>query len=177
MTWLHNVDWAHWTAATLLVVVSLAGVVLTLLTLPGTWLIVLAALLVKLWQPLMLPWWVIGTAGGLAVLGEIVEFGASAVGAAKGGASKRGAAGAVVGSLLGALIGSLVPPFPLGTIAGGVLGAGIGTLVVEKGVVLRSWKDAVRSGGGAAAGRLAATLAKTSIACVIAILVSLAGFF
>ncbi|MBI1191158.1 MAG: DUF456 family protein [Tepidisphaera sp.] len=177
MTWLHNVDWAHWTAATLLVVVSLVGIVLTLLTLPGTWLIVLAALLVKLWQPGMLSWWVIGAAIGLAILGEVVEFGASALGATKGGASKRGAAGAVIGSLLGALIGSIVPPFPLGTIVGGVLGAGVGTLLVEKGVVARSWKDAAKSGSGAAAGRLLATVAKTSLACVIAILVSVAGFF
>ncbi|MFA6045356.1 MAG: DUF456 domain-containing protein [Phycisphaerales bacterium] len=177
MTWFSNIDWAHWGAATILTVVSLAGIVLTLLTLPGTWLIVLGALLIKLWQPGLLSWWVIGIAVGLAAFAELVEFGASALGAAKGGASKRGALGAVVGSVVGAIVGSLFPLFPISTIAGGVLGAGLGTFLVEKGVVARTWREAARSGGGAAAGRLVATLAKTAIACAIAILITVAGFF
>ena len=176
MHWLSNIDWSHWGAALILSVVALAGVILTLLTLPGTWLIVLAALLIKLWQPERMSWWIIGIAIGLAALGELVELGASALGAAKGGATKRGALGAVVGSVVGAIVGSIVPPFPLGTIVGGVLGAGLGTFLVEKGVAARTWGQAARSGGGAAAGRLVATLAKTSIACAIAIIVTVAGF-
>lgn len=177
MNWLSNIDWPYWGAATILTVVSLAGIVLTLLTLPGTWLIVLGGLLIKLWQPELLSWWVIGVAIGLAALAEVVEFGASALGAAKGGASKRGALGAVVGSLVGAIVGSFFPLFPISTIAGGVVGAGLGTFLVEKGVVARTWGQAVRSGGGAAAGRLVATLTKTAIACAIAVLITVAGFF
>lgn len=175
-SWLSHPDGAHVLAIAIMVVVALAGTVLTLLTLPGTWVMVASALLLKLWQPGLFPWWVIVVAVLIAALGEAVELGASAMGAAKGGASRRGAMAAVVGSLVGAVVGS---PFffPLGSIVGGVLGAGVATLLIERGVGASEWGRAARAGAGAAAGRLAATLAKTSLAGVLAVLLSVTACF
>src|SRR5262245_39371540 len=98
--------WQQWTALAIVVLTSWAGVVLTVITLPGVWLAIAAALGVKLWQPEMISWWTIGVAVGLGLLAELVEFGASAAGAAKGGATRAGGIGAVIGSFVGALAGS-----------------------------------------------------------------------
>lgn len=176
MQWLQSLDWAHAGAIALVLAAALVGVVLTAITLPGTWLTVVAALGVKLWQPELFPWWVLIVAIGLALVGEAVEFGASAVGAAKGGASRRGALGAMIGSLAGAILGSPIF-FPIGTILGAAIGAAVGAIIVERGSANKTWTDASKAGAGAAAGRLVATVAKTALAAGIALLVSIAVFF
>ena len=99
-------------AATIVILFSWLGVIVTLLTLPGTWLAVLAALLVKWWQPELLGWWAIGIAAGLAVLGEAVEFGAGAVGSKRAGGSRSGAWGALGGGLIGSVMGTVLIPDP-----------------------------------------------------------------
>ncbi len=177
MEWFNSIDWAYWGAALGIVVIALVGVILTLLTLPGTWLIVLAAIGLKAWRPELIDWWTVGVLAGIAVLAEIVEFGAGALGAAKGGATKRGAIGAIVGSFVGAIAGTFIPLFPISTIAGGVVGAAAGTVLMERGSAQRSWADAARSGRGAAVGRLFATLSKTALAAVMGIVVSVAAFW
>jgi uncharacterized protein YqgC (DUF456 family) len=96
------------------------------------------------------------------------------MGAAKGGGSKKGAIGAVVGSLIGAIVGSGILLFPLGTIAGSVVGAAIGTMIIEKGVENKTWADTTRAGKGAALGRLAATVGKTTLALIIALVLIIA---
>ena len=75
-----------------------------------------AAAACQLWQPGMFSWWTIGVCTGLALLGEIIEFAAGAVGASRAGGSKTGAAGAIVGTLIGAVIGTFIPPPVIGTI-------------------------------------------------------------
>lgn len=120
-------------------------------------------------DPAMFSWWTLGIAAGLALIAELVEFGASAVGAAKAGGTRRGAIGSVIGALVGAVGGSVIVPI-LGTIIGAALGAGIGALLFERHDGRKSWKDASKIGAGAAAGRLVATLAKVVIACVVAVM-------
>jgi len=170
-----DVDWGHWTAVSLLLLGSLAGIVLTVVTLPGTWLSVAIAAGVAWWRPELLSWYTVGSVLALAAVGEIIEFGASAAGAAKGGASKRGAAGALVGSLVGALVGA---PFffPLGSIVGGVVGAWGGAVLAERGMANRTWRQATRAGTGAAAGRLLATVLKSAVAGIIALVLGFAAF-
>lgn len=163
-------------AAILTVLVSLMGIGLTIFTLPGVWLAVAFAIGVKaLWQPQMFSYWVLGTAVGLAALGEIIEFFASMAGAAKAGASKPGRWGALVGAILGAIVGSLVLPL-VGTVVGAVVGAGVGAMAAERGIANRSWTDAAKSGQGAVIGRFVATLAKIGIAIAVAGLLSVAAF-
>lgn len=166
-------------AAILVFLFSLAGIALTILSLPGTWLAVLAAVLCKLWQPDLFSWWIIAAAAALAFLAEVVEFAASAVGTAKAGGSKQGGIGSVVGGIAGAIVGA---PFflGLGAIPGAVLGAFAGALIAERTWAKRSWAEASRSGQGAAIGRFVATILKVSFAGAIALLLSLAmilGYF
>jgi uncharacterized protein YqgC (DUF456 family) len=161
-----------WVAATVLIVFAWLGVLLTLITLPGLWLALLAGVGVAIWQPELISWWTVGAAGAIAVIAEVLEFAAGAMGASKGGSSKKGAVGALIGSIAGAILGSPIF-FPLGTIVGGVIGAGVGTMLIERGVHKKTWQDTTRAGKGAAVGRLAATVIKTALACVMAVILTL----
>lgn len=165
-----------WLPATILILAAWAGVVMTILTLPGTWVALLAGVIVAWWKPEMISWWTVGTVGALAVIAEVAELAASAAGAAKGGGSKKGAAGAIGGSLLGAIAGAPFL-FPLGSIAGGVAGAWLGTILVERGLTGKTWRDSTTAAHGAAKGRLIATAAKGVLAVVIAVVITAAALF
>lgn len=165
-------------AGVLMILASALGVILTAITLPGTWAIILCSLLIQWWSPggpMPFDWWTIGACVGLALLGEIFEFGASAVGAKKAGGSKRGALGAAIGSLIGAIAGAPFL-FLIGAIIGAVLGAAIGAIIAERAWVGRSWKESTIVGSGAAAGRLAASVVKVGIAGVIGLVLTVAVF-
>lgn len=169
MDWSSWIDWTVLLGATL---VGLSGIALTAITLPGCWLIALVSLGLSIWKPEMVSWWATGIVLGLALVGEALELGASALGAAKGGASRKGAIGAVIGSLIGA-IGGAPFLFPIGSIAGAALGAGGGALIAERGLNGKTWKDSAKAGGGAAIGRFVAVVLKTGIAAGLAILLVL----
>jgi uncharacterized protein len=156
--------WEQIVILVLLPLACLAGVMLTVLTLPGNWLIVLAATGVAAWQPGVIGWWTVVALVMLAALGEGLEF----------IASKQGAIGALIGTLVGAIAGLPVLP-PIGPIVGGALGAAAGTIIAERGVQKRSWGESARAGTGAAIGRLVATLAKALIAIVMALVACLAA--
>ena len=166
MTWLPDVDWAAsvpWIAGVIVLVACLVGVFLTVITLPGAWIAIAVSLLVWWWQPQLFEWWTFLIAGAFAAVGELVEFAASALGAAKAGASKKGMIGAAIGTLIGAIAGL---PFGaiIGSIVGGVLGAALGTFIGEFGFAKRHWKEASKASAGAAVGRMVATIAKTLFA-------------
>lgn len=154
-------------AASIVVVVSLMGIGLTLVTLPGAWLMLATAVVCNLWQPGMFNWWTLGIGAGIALLAEILEFAASAVGAKKTGGSRSGAVGSIIGAVIGAIAGTAFLP-PIGTIAGAVVGAGAGALIAERGIASKNWTDSAKVAGGAAAGRLVATILKTGAAAIIA---------
>lgn len=172
-------EWTDWLAAITIVLLSLGGMLLTAVTLPGTWINIAGVLLVHvLWKPNLIenPWWVFGSCFGIAALAEIIEFAAGAAGAAKGGSSRMGAIAAMLGAFAGAILLSPVL-FPIGTIAGGVLGAAGATIVVERGIKKKSWEESARAGKGAALGRVIATVAKTTCAITIAMILSVAAFW
>jgi uncharacterized protein YqgC (DUF456 family) len=166
--------WAEIAGVGVILLASLAGIVLTVLTLPGTWVPIVAGAIVKIWMPDLVPWWVLIAAVVVATLAEVIEFVACALGASRGGATRRGVWGAVLGSFFGALVGSVVPPFPLGTILGGVIGAALGTLAGDRSCA-RGWGESGRAAAGAAVGRAVATLTKTALAGVIAAGMSIAA--
>lgn len=163
-------------AGVIVAIGALLGIVLTLVTLPGTWLAVLVAVCCQLWQPTLFSWWTLGIAIGIAALAEVLEVFASAAGAGRAGGSKAAAVAAVIGSIVGAIAGSVVPLFPIGTIAGAIIGAGLAAGLAERGKSGKSWRDSARVGTGAAAGRFAATFIKVSLACVIAAILITAAF-
>jgi uncharacterized protein YqgC (DUF456 family) len=141
-----------WTAAVILVVVGLIGVVLP--ALPGT-VLIFAGLLLAAWADgfarVGIPTIVIIGIIGAASYG--VDFAAAALGAKKLGASKRAMAGAAIGTVLGLFLG--LP----GLIIGPFVGAVLGELSVE-----RDWKKAGKAGVAAWIGFAIGTAVKVGIA-------------
>ena len=163
-----------WLTILILILFGLYGlfcILLTLVGLPGTWLIAGGALGIviiysvssdaTLWS-----WVTIGIVFGLAIVGEILETTAAGIGSKAGGGTKRGMIGAIVGSIFGALACTLLLPIPLiGTLIGAVAGAFFGALLGElshKEVAKKS--DLAKSATGAALGRVMGIVAKTGIA-------------
>ncbi|MCH7791577.1 MAG: DUF456 domain-containing protein [Planctomycetes bacterium] len=157
-----------------MVLASWLGVVLTLASLPGIWFMLLVAALCKWWQPDLLSWETLGAVALLAVVAEIAEFFSSAVGAAKTGGSRSAAWAAVVGAIIGAIAGTPFMPV-VGTIAGAVIGAGLAATIVELGIHKKPWRESLKVGGGAAAGRLVAVVIKGVLALACATILTIAA--
>ena len=158
------------TAGIICTVAAVLGVVLTLLTLPGIWAMLLVAMLCTWWQPDLYSLWTLGVVAAIAVAAEIAEGLSSAAGSAKTGGSRAGIVGALVGSLVGLVAGTIFLVFiPLiGSIIGAIAGAGVGAVVAERGIAKRSWDESIRSGKGAAVGRALSTVIKGGFAVVAA---------
>jgi len=164
-------DVQFYSAAALVILGAIVGVVLTLVTLPGMWTMLLIALICKAWQPDLLSWWTLGIGAGLAISGELVEFFGSAAGSKHSGGTRAGAWGSVAGALLGAILGTIFLPVPIvGTIVGAVVGAGLGAGVAERGISRRTWGESWKSGHGAAVGRLASVVVKGALSAIVATL-------
>jgi hypothetical protein len=168
-------------SAILLAFVCIGGWLLQLVGLPGNWLIVAAAALYA---------WLVGpdasTALGwptvmailvLAVLGEVLEFVAGALGVTTVGGSRRGALLAIVGSVAGGILGLFVGlPIPLvGQLVAAIVFGGVGALVGA--VAGETWKGrdldaSLEVGKAAFIGRLLGTAAKV-IVCSLMVVVTL----
>jgi uncharacterized protein YqgC (DUF456 family) len=170
-------DFLPYLWALLFVLTLAAGWVLTLVSLPGNWLMVAAAALFAFFvaadeSRAAIGWGVVVALTVLALLGELLELLASALGAARGGGSKRGAVLAVMGAIPGAMIGALVgSPIPLiGTLVGVIVFAGLGAMA---GAMLGEWwkgrqlHESWHVGRGAFVGRILGSLAKVLIASIM----------
>jgi uncharacterized protein YqgC (DUF456 family) len=176
-------QWLYYLWATLLILGSSICWLGTLVMLPGNWGILLFAALFAWLVPgtpeAHLPWSTVGVLLVLAVLGEILEALASAAGAAKRGASRRGMTlslvGAVLGSIAGVVLGLPIPvpvvSSAIAAVAGGAMGAFVGAALGErwKG---RSTDHQLQVGRAALFGRLWGTLAKLVIGIVMVVLVA-----
>jgi hypothetical protein len=173
--------WLYYVWALLLVVTCGIAWLLSLIALPGNWIMVAAAALFAWLLPESadrgLLWSTVGVLIVLAILGEIIEFGAGAAGAAKQGASRRGIVlsivGAMVGSFTGLAIGAPIPilgSFVMAVI-GGALGAFAGAYVGEawKG---RSEEERRAAGRGAFSGRLWGTVGKLAVGAIMLAIVA-----
>lgn len=160
-------------AVAIVAVALLIGVLVTLLTLPGTWFIILVALVCQWWREGLFEWWTIALCVVLAVAGEVVEFAWSARGAKRTGGTRPGMIGSIVGGLVGAIAGTFMLPVPVvGTIVGAAVGAGLGAVAGERGMSQRSWRESAAVGRGAAVGRLTAVAVKAGIAGVIGLVLT-----
>jgi len=139
---------------------------LQLLGLPGTWLLVADALLLRLLHgPDPLDYRTVAILFLMAVSGEVLEF-MTAVQGTRTGAPVRGAA---VAALLGAVIGGVAGApilFGLGAIPGMALGAWLGVFAVALagGAGLQA---ASRAAWGAMTGRIKGTVLKMMVAVVM----------
>lgn len=186
----------HWLDMTLLITglivwVLACGVCVVMVTLqlPGTWIMVALTGLMVLWR-----WeppaggavglYTLGALVVLAGLGELVETVAGAVGSRGAGSSWRASlmaiGGGVVGALTGAIAMSFVPGIGtiigglIGTIGGAMVGAGIASTLGDRWAG-RTWRQSLRSGGGAAIGRFGGTMGKLVVAVVMWVLVCISA--
>lgn len=172
--------------AVLLVLGSLLAWCLTVLQLPGNWLIVLLTALAAWLMPeetrFSVGWLTVGIVFGLAVIGEVLELATGAVAAKKQGASRRAVCLSLVGGIAGAIFGagggSVVPVLGtlIGILSGGAGGAFLGAYLGEtwKG---RTDEQAVAVGRAVAIGRTLGVLGKMSIGVVMVLVVTWDAFF
>lgn len=160
--------------AVLLIVVLLGAWLSIFVGLPGNWLMVIAVAIYAAFVPMaagspaLIGWVVVAALAILALLGEVVEFLAGALGVTREGGSRRGAVFALAGSVVGGLAGIFVglPVRLVGPILAALVFAAAGALA---GAVLgersrgRAWGESWRIGKAAFRGRLFGTLAKTLV--------------
>lgn len=161
-------DWLYYV---LLLALLVVGIGITVMSLPGLWLMAAAAAL----YALITHGDYLGI-GGLVVIvllclvGEVVETLGKARGAGKAGGSKRAMLLAAVGGILGGIF--LTIPFPIvGTIAGVCIGAFGGAMLGQL-TVHQDIEHSARVGWGAAKGTLVGILAKLAVGGVIFIVVA-----
>jgi uncharacterized protein YqgC (DUF456 family) len=164
-----------WLYYVLIVIISIIGLFLNLLGLPGLWLIVASLgiywLLTRDYG--YVGWPSLITLVVLGLLAEILEFLAGAAGSKAAGGRKRGMMGAVVGALVGGIAFSFVPIPVVATIVGAVLGAFVGAALME--LTDRDFRHAMRVGYGAAKGRLMGIVVKTAIGVVMLLVLMFAA--
>ncbi len=170
-------------SAILLLATTTLGWGLTLVGLPGNWLMVLAAVVYAMFGPtegaMQVAFSTAVATAVLAGIGELAELAASAWGARRAGGSRRAAVFALFGSLVGAIGGALVGlPIPIvgsavAAVVGGALGALAGAALAERSrgeTQSKSWQV----GQAAFWGRLLGTGIKTVFATVIAGMIAVA---
>ncbi len=179
-------EYLYYLWATLLVLAAVAAWLSLLLTLPGNWFIVALAAVFALVFPSNdasqgISWLTVAALLLLAAIGELVEFAASAGGAARQGASRRAMVLAIVGAFAGSLIGLIIGvPIPIigslvAAVGGGALGAFLGAYLGEtwKG---KSHDDSVKVSQAALIGRLLGTLGKLAVGVLMVVILAADAF-
>ena len=168
--------WISIAAVVLLAGALLAGWTMTLLGLPGNWLMATSTAIFVVSVPasyaVAIGWPVVAANFALAAVGEVLETTAGAAGTMRAGGSRRAAYAALIGSLVGGLIGVFVGmPLPIvGPLVAAVVLSGCGALA---GAVLAELSlgshpgKSLRVGGAAFVGRVLGTAAKVVIASTI----------
>lgn len=146
---------ATWTLTLTLMLIGLAGVVVPLL--PGTTLILVAAVAHKLLLPTDLSWLAVGLIALFWVFSIIADFGGVILGTHWFDGSKWGMAGASGGALVGVFFS--LPALVLGTIFGAIL--------AEKLLADKTDREALKAGLGAATGFVLSTVARLFCAAVM----------
>jgi uncharacterized protein YqgC (DUF456 family) len=148
----------------------LAGLALDIIGLFGNWLILVAvviAYMVTGYEYFSIPTIVVLFV--LALIGEAIEAVAASFGAKRFGGTKGTMVAALVGTIAGAIVGAPVPI--IGSLVGACIGAFLGAVAYEFIVVERQMKDAMRSGFGAALGKVLGVFAKLLVGVVMTIIV------
>ena len=154
-------------AIALVLALTLAGLAMIPLGLPGLWVMV-GGILIYGW---MTQFHSVGVATiaivlALAFLGEIIENWIGFRYAERYGGSKRAGWGALIGGLVGAMIG--VPVAIIGSVIGAFIGSFLGAALFEYSYS-RHAGVATRAGWGAVLGRAAGAAIKIGLGLVIAV--------
>lgn len=175
-------SWWHLIWPVLLVTLCVAAWISNFVTLPGNW---IAALLVAIYffavpqgERISIGWLEVFGVIAFALLGEILEFAAAALGAKKAGGSTRATVFAVIGSMIGAMVGVFfgIPVPIIGNVIGALL---FGALGATGGAMLgewmggKQWKETLPVGNAAFWGRLLGTVGKLFAGVMILLIVGL----
>ena len=165
--------------AILLTLINAAWLLVTIVGLPGTWLMVATTALLAWWQwdngMIGLP--VLITILALALLGEILEFVAGVLGTKTFGGTNWGAVGALLGTLVGGIAAIPLIPIPvLGSLIGACLGAAVGAWALEL-YAGQKLEPSLKSAAGAGLGRLTGTVTKLVCGVAIWIIAAVAAFW
>lgn len=137
----------------MLLLLTLGAVGLNIISLPGNWIVFIAAISWSWYNGWSQP----GVIALVAMLGvllaaEVLEFLGGMVGARKFGASKTASWMAILGAFAGALFGIYIPIPLIGSIIGAVIGAFAAAWLVEV-LKQRPMDEALKAATGAALGR------------------------
>jgi uncharacterized protein YqgC (DUF456 family) len=159
-----------WLYYLILFVFLLAGLALTVMTLPGLWLM-LAATAIYAWVTHgdYIGWWTLLLLLLLATVAEIIEFVSSGAGAKRAGGGRAGLWGAIIGGILGGIFLSFVPIPILSTLVGVCLGTFLGAMIGEF-AAGREIAHSAMIGVGAAKGRLFGTVIKMGFGCIMLVI-------
>lgn len=138
-------------------------VLLNLVTLPGNWAMVALVIVWELFYPgpsLGVMFFVLFI--GLALVGELVEFGAQIYGSKKYGSSKTSTAAGVIGAIVGALFGAPFM-FGVGAVFGALFGAWGGCYLAERFLRRQPSEVAFRAAQGALVGKFFGMVIKFGI--------------
>ncbi len=159
-------------AVVILVVVLVGALLLIPLGLPGTWVMVGAALVYNaVVRGSIGTLTLVGTLV-LALVGELLEFSLAARYTRRYGGSRRAGWGAILGGFAGAFVGVPVPV--IGPVIGAFLGAFVGALIAEL-TVRGDHRAATRVATGALLGRVSAAAMKIALGMVMAVWIVLAA--
>jgi uncharacterized protein YqgC (DUF456 family) len=166
-------DWITIVVIVFFAIAAAICVLLALLGLAGTWIMIAIATGIELLDTYWgdgetWGWTTLGICVGLAIVGEIMELGAGALGVKVGGGSRRGMVGAIIGGIVGGIVLTPVIPIPvIGTLIGAVIGTFAGAVIGE---VTHKEPATVgevsKSATGATIGRILGVLGKTGVAAV-----------
>src|SRR5665213_472927 len=166
-----------WLLYAVMILFLLTGVVITFITLPGLWLMLITAVVYAILTHFhFIAAKTLITLLVLALLGEIVEVGYSGRGAKRAGAGRRGLWGAIIGGVLGGFGLSFILPFgfPISTILGICIGTFAGATLGELSAGQTLGRSAL-IGLSATTGRVMGTIVKGAIGGVMLILALWAG--
>ena len=168
----------HWFITLGFSIFGIGCLILSVLGLPGTWLLIGAAALLEVFRAGSVGWEAIGFTVVLGIGGEVIETVASVAGLTAGGGTRRGMWGAVGGGLVGGiLLTGLIPVPILGTLLGATLGAFGGAFAAEMtGAAAGAPESSVKAALGAAVGRLGGTFGKTLVGIAIWIILTVQMF-
>jgi uncharacterized protein YqgC (DUF456 family) len=164
-----------WLYYSILFLTLLSGLAITLMTLPGLWVMLVSALLygwATHWH--YIGRWTLIALFLMAAVAEAIELFSSGAGAKKAGGGRPGLIGALVGGILGGIFLSFVPIPIISTLIGVCLGTFLGATLAES-VAGRELQDSALIGLGAAKGRLFGTFIKVGFGGMMFILTMIMG--
>jgi uncharacterized protein YqgC (DUF456 family) len=181
-------DWVAYAAAAFFFALGGIAVLSLVIQAPGTWILLGLALALEWIDRLYLPpgdsrtfpGWILAACLALAVVGELIEFFAGAAGAKRGGGSRRGVWGALIGGICGVFL--FAPLFfflPLfSTLCGALLGTFVGAVAGELShqIHLKERQEVLRPALWATAGRVVGTTSKVAIGIAMWLTLSVSAF-